>query len=157
MNTISLSCCKKLFRKSFTKAEHWKHNVLHPKQFMDYFIIDVHHKTPPKTLQVIFCVFEDTTCPKILLSYTASERLGIIEFKVHNEASTSAALDAINTTKNVTFSKSLHAEKVPPHYPNKTTPKVSHKIQHIPRPLLTGLPFSNKSSPFKRPFIISRH
>ena len=86
-------------------------------------MVDVHNKTLPKTLQVRFYVFEDTTCPKILPSCTASVRLGITEFKVPNEAPTPSALDTISTAKNIIFSKPLHKEKVPPHNPSNTTPR----------------------------------
>ena len=56
-------------------------------RFIGYFIIDVHNKTLPKTMEVRFYIFEDTISPPILLSYPASERLGIIKFKVPNETS----------------------------------------------------------------------
>ena len=61
-------------------------------------------------MQVRFYVFEDTTSPPILLSYATSERLGIIEFKVPNEAILPAAIDTIST-KRVTFSTPLHTSK----------------------------------------------
>ena len=41
-------------------------------------------------LPICFYVCYDTTCLQNLLSYARSERLGIIEFKIHNKASTSA-------------------------------------------------------------------
>ena len=50
-------------------------------------------------MQVRFYVFEDITSPPILLSYPASERLGIIKFKVPNEATTPAAIDTISTKR----------------------------------------------------------
>ena len=96
VNTVPLSHYRKLFKKTFTKAGNIKKNVLHPtshlwsshdskpQQFLGYFIINIHHKTISKTLPVRFYVFQDTTNPPILLSYSASERLGIIEFKVPN-------------------------------------------------------------------------
>ena len=71
----------------------------------------------PRPYKLDFTVFEDTTCPKILLSSAPLERFGIIEFKVPNKASTPSALDALSKTKNITFSKPLLAEKVPPHNP----------------------------------------
>ena len=61
-------------------------------------------------MQVRFYVFEDTASPPILLSYAASERLGIIEFKVPNEAILPAAIDTIST-KRVTFNTPLHTSK----------------------------------------------
>ena len=90
-------------------------------QFIGYFVGAVHQKTLSKTLQVRFYVFEGTTCPKLLLSYAASERLGIIEFKVPNKSSTSSPLGFISTTKNITFSKPLQAEKVPSHNLSNST------------------------------------
>ena len=109
VNTIPLSCYKKLFRKKLTKAGHIKNNIVHPtshlwsshdnkpQRFICYFIIHVHHKTLPKTMQVRFYAFEDATSPPILLSYPASEWLGIIKFKVPNEATTPATLHTIST------------------------------------------------------------
>ena len=123
VNTIPLSQYKKLFKKNFTKAGNIKNNVLHPtshlwsshdskpQQFMGYFITNIHHKTISKTLPVRFYVFQDTTNPPILLSYSASERLGIIEFKVPNEAPSAIAVDTISTTKKVTFSNLLVSGK----------------------------------------------
>ena len=77
----------------------------------------------PRHYKLVFKFWKKQTCPKILLSYAASERLGIIEFKVPYEASTPSVLDTISTTKNVTFSKPVHAEKLPPHNPSNTTPR----------------------------------
>ena len=78
---------------------------------MGYFITNIHHKTISKTLPVRFYVFQDTTNPPILLSYSASERLGIIEFKIPNEAPSTVAVDTISTTKKVTFSNLLETGK----------------------------------------------
>ena len=123
VNTIPLSQYRKLFKKNFTKAGNIKSNVLNPtshlwsshdskpKQFLGYFITNIHHKTISKTLPVRFYVFQDTTNPPILLSYSASERLGIIEFKVLNEAPSAIAVDTISTTKKVTFSNPLETGK----------------------------------------------
>ena len=123
VNTIPLSRYRKLFQKNFTKAGNIKKNVLHPtshlwsshdskpQQFLGYFIINIHHKTISKTLPFRFYVFQDTTNPPILLSYSASERLGIIEFKVPNEAPSAIAVDTITTNKKVTFSNPLETGK----------------------------------------------
>ena len=144
VNTIPLSCYKKLFKKNLTKAGHIKNNVLHPtshswsshdkkpQPFIGYFIIDVHHKTLSKTMQVRFYVFEDTTSPPLLLSYEASERLGIIEFKVPNEAILMAAIDTIST-KRVTFSTPLHTSKT----------------RHLGRPSNAPLKSAIKNKPFQ--------
>ena len=78
---------------------------------MGYFITNIHHKTISKTLPVRFYIFQDTTNPPILLSYSASERLGIIEFKVPNEAPSAVAVDTISTTKKVTFSNLIETGK----------------------------------------------
>ena len=69
-----------------------------PQQFSGYFIADIHHKTMPEVPPIRFYVFKDTTSPKILLSYAASERLGIVKFQIPNEAP-SIALDTISTKK----------------------------------------------------------
>ena len=98
VNTIPLTKCIKLFPAHFTKAGNLKQKALHPtrhtwtvhdetsQQFLGYFIADIHHKTIPDMLPIRFYVFKDTTSPKILLSYAASERLGIVKFQIPNEA-----------------------------------------------------------------------
>ena len=135
VNMIPLSCYRKLLKKNFTKAGNIKQNVLHPtshlrsqnvlhltshlrssqdnklQKFLGYFITNIHHKTISKTLPVRFYVFQDTTSPPILLSHPASEMLGIIEFKLPNEASNPVAVDTITTNKKVTFSNPLIAGK----------------------------------------------
>ena len=123
VNIIPLSCYRKLFRKNFTRAGNIKQNVLHltsnlwsshdnkPQKFLGYFIINIHHKTISKTLPVRFYIFQDTNSPPILLSYPPSERLGIIEFKEPNEASSPVAVDTITTDKKVTFNNPLIAGK----------------------------------------------
>ena len=83
-------------------------------------------------MQVRFYVFEDTTSPPILLSYAASERLGIIEFKVPNEAILTAAIDTIST-KRVTFS----------------TPLQTSKTRHLGRPSNAPLKSAIKNKPFQ--------
>ena len=83
-------------------------------------------------MQVRFYVFEDTTSPPILLSYVASERLGIIEFKVPNEAILPAAIDTIST-KRVTFSTLLHTSKT----------------RHLGRPSNAPLKSAIKNKPFQ--------
>ena len=114
MNTIPLIKYRKLFPAHFTKAGNLKQKALHPtrntwtvhgetpQEFLGYFIADIYHKTQPEVLPIRFYIFKDTTSPKILLSYMASERLGIVKFQIPNEAP-SIALDTISTKKHVTF------------------------------------------------------
>ena len=54
--------------------------------FLGQFITDIQHKTEPKSYPTHFYAFKDLINLQILLSYTASDRLGILEFKVPNEA-----------------------------------------------------------------------
>ena len=77
-------------------------------RFIGYFTVDIHHKT----LQARFYVFEDT------IREIRNNRI-----QEPSETSTPSTLDTISTTKNITFSKALHAEKVPPHNPSNTTPR----------------------------------
>ena len=58
----------------------------------------VQHKTTPDIIPIIFYVFEDSTRPYTLLSYPASVHLGIVKFKVTNEASSHAVISAITNT-----------------------------------------------------------
>ena len=140
VNTIPLSRYRKLFKKNFTKAGNIKSNILHPtshlwsshdskpQQFLGYFITNIHHKAISKTLPVRFYVFQDSTNPLILLSYSASEGLCIIEFKVPNEAPSAVAVDTISTTKKVTFSNPLITGKSTK-ASNKKTPTSAIKIK----------------------------
>ena len=87
VNTVPLSKYKKHFPTHFTKAGNLKQKILHPtkhtwrahdetpQQFLGFFITDIHHKTTTDVLPVRFYVFKDTTSPKILFSYAASEKL----------------------------------------------------------------------------------
>ena len=118
VNTVPLSKYKKLFPTHFTKAGNLKQKILHPtkhtwrahnetpQQFLGFFITDIHHKTTADVLPVRFYVFKDTTSPKILLSYAASEKLGIVKFQILNKTPT--AVDAITTKKRVTFRTPIH-------------------------------------------------
>ena len=111
VNTVPLSKYRKLFPTHFTKAGNLKQKILHPpthtwrahdetpQQFLGFFIADIHHKTTADALPVRFYVFKDTTCPKILLSYAASEKLGIVKFQIPNETPT--AVNAITTYRPV--------------------------------------------------------
>ena len=118
VNTVTLSKYRKLFPTHFMKAGNLKQKILHPtihtwrahdetpQQFLGFFIADIHHKTTADVLAVRFYVFKDTTSPKILLSYAASEKLGIVKFQIPNETPT--AVDAITTKKHVTFRTPIH-------------------------------------------------
>ena len=111
-------------------------------------------------MQVRFYVFEDTTSPPILLSYAASERLGIIVFKVLNEAILTPAIDTIST-KRVTFSTPLHTSKTkhlgsPSDAPLKSAIKTSlfKTIHH--KPLKTSLSKTNFNSSHHSTIKLSR-
>ena len=87
----------------------WTAHDMSPQTLLGYFIADIQHKTLPDILQVRFFVFKGNISPTMLLSYPASIRLGIIEFKVPNKTS-SIALDAMTyAKKHVTFSTPLHS------------------------------------------------
>ena len=119
VNTIALSKYRKLFQAHFTKAGNLKQKSLHPtrhtwtahdetpQQFLGFFIADIHHKTQPEVLPIKFYVFKDTTSPKVLLSYAALERLGIVRFQIPNEVP-STTLDTISTGKHLMFRTPLH-------------------------------------------------
>ena len=153
VNTILLTKYRKLLPAHFTKAGNLKQKALHPtrytwtahdeipQQFLGYFIADIHHKTKPEVLPIRFYVFKDTTSPKILLSYTASERLGIVKFQIHNEAP-SIALDTISMKKHVTFRMPLHTYR--PVKPKNTG-------QHLLKPAIKKQPFQDQT-PQKQSF-----
>ena len=95
--------------------------------FIGFFTIDVQHKTKPDVIPISFYVFKDSTRPSTLLSYVASVHLGIIEFKVPNEAR-SHSIDSINSKKKkISFSTPLCYST-----PSKSPPKKSQK----PKPAL---------------------
>ena len=66
--------------------------------FIGFFTIDVQHKTKPDVIPISFYIFKDSTRPSTLFSYTAYVHLGIIEFKVPNEAR-SHSIDSIKSKK----------------------------------------------------------
>ena len=150
VNTIHLTKYRKLFPAHFTKAGNLKQKALHPtrhtwtahdetpQQFLGYFIADIHHKTKPEVLPIRFYVFKDTTSPKILLSYAASERLGIVKFQIPNEAPP-IALDTISMKKHVTFRTPLHTYR-----PRNTG-------QHPLKPAIKKQPFQDQT-PQKQSF-----
>ena len=90
--------------------------------FFGFFTIDVQHKT--KADVISFYIFKDSTRPFTLLSYAASIHLGIIEFKVPNEAN-SHTIDSIKTKKKkISFSTPLCYST-----PTKSTQKMSQKLK----------------------------
>ena len=95
--------------------------------FIGFFTIDVQHKTKPDVIPISFYIFKDFSRPSTLLSYATSIHLGIIEFKVPNEAR-SHYIDSINSKKKkISFSTPLCCST-----PTKITPKKSQK----PKPAL---------------------
>ena len=92
--------------------------------FLGFFTIDVQHKTKPDVIPISFYVFKDSTRPFTLLSNAASIHLGIIEFKVPNEAN-SHTIDSIKTKeKKISFSTPLCYST-----PTKSTQKKSQKLK----------------------------
>ena len=95
-------------------AHTWISHGGSPKPFVGHFITDVNYTMLPRSYLTHFYVFEDATTPQILLSYAASEGLGILEFKVPNLVAYSH-IDALtiptsptsgglrNTAKSITF------------------------------------------------------
>ena len=153
VNIIPLTKYRKLFPAHLTKTGNLKQKALHPtrhmwtahdetpQQFLGYFIADIHHKTMPEVLPIRFYVFKDTTNPKILLSYAASERLGIVKFQIPNEAP-SIALDTISMKKHITFRTPLHTYR--PVKPKNTG-------QHPLKPAIKKQPFQDQT-PQKQSF-----
>ena len=138
INTIPLSHCKTIFPQHFTKDGHLKKNVLRSttstwslhdgqkKQFLGFFTMDIQHKTSPKLIPLSVYVFEDTTNPFSLLSYSTSIHLGIVEFKIPNEASTHAMVSSVTNTsqnKNVSFKVPLYSSTPAEVTPTTTAPK----------------------------------
>ena len=118
INTIPLNHYKTIFPQYFTKDGHLKKEVLRSttstwslhdgqkKQFLGFFTMDIQRNTSPKLLPLSFYIFEDKTNPFWLLSYSASLHLGIVEFKIPNEASTHAMVSSVTNTlqnQNVSF------------------------------------------------------
>ena len=60
------------------------------KHFLGFFTVDIQHKTLPTLIPLSFYVFQDSTSPHSLLSYSASIHLGIVEFKIPNKAKANA-------------------------------------------------------------------
>ena len=125
VNTIPLSKYCLLFPKKLTKSKFLKAKAIlptyhtwishdgSPKPFLGHFTTEVMHASEPRLYPTHLYVFEDTTSPHIVLSYTTLERLDIVAFKVPNLAATSkvdhvvlappSPSDQRKTIKNVTF------------------------------------------------------
>ena len=100
VNTIPLSRYLTLYPNKLTKSRYPKAKTLMPthhtwisynglpKPFLGHFIAEVVHAKEPRMYPIRFYIFEDATCPQILLSYATSERLGIVSFQVPNLAAT---------------------------------------------------------------------
>ena len=111
INTIPLTRYKTIFPQHFTKDGHLKKNTLRStastwsphdgqrKHFLGFFTIDIQHKTLPTLIPLSFYVFQDSTSPHLLLSYSASIHLGIVEFKIPNEAKTNATVSSVTNTR----------------------------------------------------------
>ena len=109
INTIPLTHYNTIFPQHFIKG-HLKKNVLRStasiwslhdgqkKHFLGFFTIDIQHKTLPRLKPLSFYIFEDTTNPFLLLSYSASIHLGIVEFKIPNEANANAMVSSVTNT-----------------------------------------------------------
>ena len=91
--------------------------------FIGFFTVDVQDKTRPDAIPISFYVFKDSTRPSTLLSYTTSIHLGILEFKVPNEAR-SYNINAISKKKSVSFNTPLCCSR-----PTKTNPQQSEKLK----------------------------
>ena len=79
----------------------------HAENLLGYIVLDIKHKTLPKVLPIKFFVFEDSTSPHILLSYSASSRLGIVQFTVPNKVPVNfpTMINAITNPKTVIFNQ----------------------------------------------------
>ena len=138
VNTIPLSCYKSLFPKHFIQDGTLKKHTLRSircnwsphdgkTHFLGYFTIDVQHKTSPDAIPISFHVFKDSTRPFTLLSYPTSIHLGIVEFKVPNEASSHIVVDSITNSSDAnqgSFHTPLHSSTT-----TKKTPTQKPKLK----------------------------
>ena len=123
INTIPLSQYITLFPNHFTRDGQLKKNALRSmastwsphdgttKQFLGYFTIDIQHKTSPQILPLTFYISKDISRPFTLISYPVSIHLGIVDFKVPNEAGTHPQVSSVTNTpntKNVSFNDLIH-------------------------------------------------
>ena len=63
-----------------------------PQKYLGHIILDAHYKTMGRSYPTRFYIFKDTTSPLILISYAASDMLGILQFKLPNKTA-SAQID----------------------------------------------------------------
>ena len=136
-SAILLSHFQTGFPKHFTKSGSLKKSALKPmyatwsshdgecRNFLGYIVLNVQHKTTPKTLPIKFYVFEDFTNPTIILSYAASPRLHIVQFTVPNETPVNfpSRINAITHNKTVTFSQHQEDRPQKPHNSRDSTSK----------------------------------
>ena len=99
--TIPLICFKKMFPHKINSPQYctekaWVSHDRKPQKFVGQIILDVHYKTTGRSYPLRFDIFKDTTSTPILICYVASERLCILQFKLHNET-TSAQIDPVTT------------------------------------------------------------
>ena len=84
----------------------------YPLAISQKFITDAQHTSQPMAYQTQFHILNDSTSLLILLSYATSDQLGILEFKVPNEAATST-LDSLTTqnktAKHITFKTLIYS------------------------------------------------
>ena len=150
INTIPLTCYKTIFPQHFTRDGHLKKNVLRStagtwllhdsqkKHFLGFFTIDIQHKTLPRLILLSY-IFEDTTNPFLLLSYSASIHLGIVEFKIPHKANANAMVSSVTNTpvnKKVSY-------KVP--LCSSTPTKVIPMMPEPKKPILKQKTTKNKS------------
>ena len=153
INTIPLTFYKTMFPQCSKKDGHLKKNVLgstastwsphdgQKKHFLGFFTIDIKHKTLPLS----FFIFEDTTNPFLLLSYSTSIHLGIVEFKIPNEANANAIDGSVTNSlvnKKVSYKVPLCSStpaKVIPTMPKPKKPILKQK-RTKKKQVITGPP-----------------
>ena len=126
----------------------WSPHNAEIQSFLGYLTSHVQHKTTANIIPITFYVFEDFTRPYTLtlLSYIASVHLVTVKFKVPNEASRHAVIDAITSTsqaKHVTFGTLLQTST---HVTKKKTRK--EKLKSLLKPV-HSLQDQPKISPFQ--------
>ena len=76
----------------------WVSHTSAPQSFIREFIKDVQYISQPVIYPAKFYIFKDISCHPNLLSYPASDHLGILEFKVPNKAP-ATIIDAVRKHK----------------------------------------------------------
>ena len=129
--------------------------------FVGYVVLDIQHKTLPKSYPANFMWFEDFAGPDNLLSYLALLTLGIVGFTVSNKAPINfpAMIDTITSSKTVIFSPCLEDIPQRPHNRSdcKATLVIKQPFQDHPSPVTPSqdhllAPFQDHKqpvSPFK--------